>query len=115
MKYKTTEKAIKQNYSKIIKVGYCSLQYLLQYEEPIAYTCGPCGWKADIYNIDGTIIVTGYQPFGNITGNYDLYQKYEKKAQKILYNNNFSYKAKKNRLNKLINQFIKEVTNQKEK
>ena len=47
---------------------------------------------------------------GNITGNYDLYQKYEKKAQKILYNNNLSYKAKKNRLNKLINQFIEEVT-----
>lgn len=111
MKFKTTEKAIKANYSKIIKVGYCNLQHLLQYETPMAYTCGLSGWKADIYNIEGTLIVTGYQPFGNITGNYDLYQKYEKKAEKILYSDkNFSYKVKKNRLNKLINQFIEEVT-----
>lgn len=84
MKYNTTEKTIKQNYSKIIKVGYCNLQYLLQYEEPIAYTCGSCGWKADIYDFDGIALVTGYCPFGNIPADYDLCKEFEGKAQKII-------------------------------
>lgn len=84
MKFITTEKQIRQNYSKIIKVGYCDLQHLLQYETPIAYTYGMIGWKADIYNIEGTLIVTGYQPFGNIKADYDLCEEYEEKAQKII-------------------------------
>lgn len=67
MKHKTTEKAIEQNYYKIIKVGYCNLQYLLQYEEPVAYTSGVYGWNADVYDFGNIAIVTGYRPFGNIS------------------------------------------------
>lgn len=103
MKYKTTEKAIKQNYSKIIKVGYCNLQHLLQYETPIAYTCGATGWKADIYEFNGILIVTGYQPFGNILADYDLCEEYEERTQKII---NSRPSRPDTELKNLINLFI---------
>lgn len=106
MKFKTTEKAIKANYSKIIKVSYCNLQHLLQYETPIAYTCGSSGWKADIYEFNGIALVTGYQPFGNISVDYDLCEEYEEKAQEII---NSRISRPDTKLKKLINLFIIDV------
>ena len=106
MKFKTTEKQIKQNYSKIIEVGYCDLQHLLQYETPIAYTCGPTGWKADIYEFNGVLIVTGYRPFGNIPTDYNLCEEYEEKAQKLI---NSRPSRIDTELKKLINLFIIDV------
>jgi hypothetical protein len=44
MKFKTTQKAIKQGYINIIKVSYCGLQSLLRCESPIAYTTRAEGW-----------------------------------------------------------------------
>ena len=60
MKFKTTNKELKQNGGKMYGVGYCQLQELLKYETPIAYTCGREGWKADIYQFDGFMLATGY-------------------------------------------------------
>ena len=108
MKFKTTKKAIKEAYSTIISIGYCNLQYLLQTTNPIAYTSGVDGWKADIYDINGVAIVTGYQPFGNIEADYDICYKYEKKAIKII-RNIYDYEARKAALNDLIGEFIEEV------
>ena len=54
MKFKTTQKAIKANYTNIICVGYCDLQHLLTYKTPIAYTVRREGWGADIY--EATVI-----------------------------------------------------------
>lgn len=102
MKFKTTEKEIKKNYNKIIAVGYCALQYLLCYENPIAYTCGVYGWKADIYDIDGVAIVTGYNPFENYR-NYKIAEKYENLALASEEKNKESFR-------KLIKEFIAEVT-----
>lgn len=36
MKFKTTKKAIREGYYRIISVGYCNLQYLLKGHNPIA-------------------------------------------------------------------------------
>lgn len=64
MKFKTTQKAIRANYNKIICVPYCGLQTLLNYENPVAYTIRHEGWAADIYDMGGGVaIVTGYAPF----------------------------------------------------
>ena len=109
MKYKTTKKAIKENYRKIINVGYAELQSLLKHVEPIAYTAGVYGWNADIYTIDGVAIVTGYRPFGNIRADYDICCKYESEANQIMQSVN-DYKECKAELNNLINEFIEEVT-----
>lgn len=67
MKTKTTKRAIMHAYENVIKVYYCDLQDALKWREPDFYTAGIYGWNSDVYVIDyGTVIVTGYRPFGNI-------------------------------------------------
>ena len=108
MKFKTTQKAIKERYNTIISVGYAKLYHLLNHLEPTAYTTGTYGWKADIYNINGVAIVTGYQPFGNIKADYDICKKYESEAHKIA-QSVYDYEARKAALDNLISKFIEEV------
>lgn len=109
MKYKTTQKAIKEKFRYIIYTGYAELQSLLKHVEPIAYTAGVYGWNADIYTIDGVAIVTGYRPFGNIRADYDICCKYESEANQIMQSVN-DYKECKAELDNLISEFIEEVT-----
>lgn len=105
MKIRVTKKQVMSGYTNVIKVGYCNLQTMLTYVPERYYTCGNDGWHADIYEITpSTVIVTGYQPFGNIKPSYDLCKKYEDKAREILYENHEPTK-----LNLLIEQFVKEV------
>lgn len=92
MKVKVTRKEIKENYKNIINVSYCNLQYLLKAANisPAYYCTRAEGWACDIYVInDEIVIVTGYAPFGNIKSSFDLCEKYEKKAQKLLYSNKY--------------------------
>ena len=108
MKHKTTQKAIKENYRKIINVGYAELQSLLKHLEPIAYTAGAYGSNADIYIINGVAIVTGYRPFGNIKADYDICEKYESEANQII-KSVYNYEERKTALDDLISKFIEEV------
>ena len=82
MKFKTTKKEIKDNYYRIIKAGYCELQNLLQYKNPIAYSSGVYGWACDYYEINGVLISTGYRPVGNqnVECDYKLIREYDNKA-----------------------------------
>ena len=64
MKTLTTNKEIKSNFYKIVKIGYCDAQYLLSFKNPFSYTCGVYGWNADFYEIGNTCISTGYRPIG---------------------------------------------------
>jgi len=82
MKYKTTARAVKEGYYKIIRAGYCSLQGLLSYKSPIAYSKGVYGWNFDVYDIDGVAICTGYRgmPSKNSKEDYKLIREYEAKA-----------------------------------
>ena len=121
MKYKTTKKEVKSNYRNIIRVGAVKLYYLLKFTEPVAYTSGVYGWNADVYDFDNVAIVMGYRPFGNISPDYNIVEKYNKLGREIYEEEHDPAKAwneerenQENRLNRLINQFIKEVTNQKE-
>lgn len=78
MKFKTTQKEIRNGYVHVLKVGYCELQTLLNYEAPVAYTTSTYGWGSDIYDIgNGNAISTGYAPFGDIAVSYDLCRKYD--------------------------------------
>ena len=108
MKYKTTQKAIKEKFRYIIYTGYAELQSLLKHVEPIAYTAGVYGWNADIYTIDGVAIVTGYRPFGNIRADYDICEKYESEANQII-KSVYNYEERKTALDDLISKFIEEV------
>lgn len=110
MKFKTTRKAIKENYSNIICISYCHLQQLLSGKEPIAYTTRREGWAADIYEVNNnTVIVTGYAPFGNIHPDYELVKEYEKKANIITSSSIINWEEKQERLNILINEFVSRV------
>jgi hypothetical protein len=60
-KIKTTKKEMRQNHF-ILGVGYCTMQNLLYYYEPVAYSVRLEGWACDYYDIDGIIISMGYSP-----------------------------------------------------
>lgn len=86
MKFHTKQKDIMANYKYVISIEYCSLQTLLQYKRPIAYTTRKEGWGCDIYEISPTIVITtGYAPFGNVEPDYKLVKEYEQKAEKYVY------------------------------
>lgn len=108
MKFKTTQKAVKEGYRNIIKVGYCDLQYLLYYKKPVAYTCGAYGWKADIYDINNVAITTGYVPFGNFKPDYELVREYDNKAREIIHNTRFDGNPRE-KIDELLNEFIEKV------
>ena len=85
MKFKTTRKAIMNNYRYVLEVGYCDLAHLLTYKNPIAYTCGAYGWNSDIYQVtDNFVICTGYRPFGNIKSIYEYNSTRESYARTIV-------------------------------
>ena len=108
MKFKTTQKTIKANYTNIICVGYCDLQHLLTYKNPIAYTVRREGWGADIYEVNSnTVIVTGYAPFGNVHVDYETVRKFDDRAKEILYETR-DYRPES--LDWFIEEFIEEVT-----
>lgn len=106
-----TKKQVQEYYNNIISVGYCDIQFLLQGMEREGYTAGIYGWNADIYEIDKTTaIVTGYRPFGNISSNEKgLNKKYNEKARTISNNLDLTWEQKKNKLNKLLQKYVKEV------
>src|SRR5574343_106763 len=83
MKFKTTSKQIRENYFTSISAGYCSLQDLLSYETPVAYTAGVYGWNCDIYDFDGVAICTGYRGMvsKNSKQDYSIVKKYEELSQ----------------------------------
>lgn len=106
-----TKKAVQGKYPRIINLGYCQAPDLLGYQTRIGYTAGVNGWNADIYELYGVAIVTGYRPFGNIEPAWELVQAYEEKARAIQNNTRISHTACKSRINTLLGQFIAEVIN----
>ena len=84
MKFKTTKRDIRAGYHRVISVGYCDLQSLLQYESPVAYSTRIEGWACDYYDINGVCICEGYSTVSSkntIKNNYELVREYENKAK----------------------------------
>lgn len=112
MKFKTTQKAVKAGYATVIAVPYCDLQYLLNYESPVAYTVRREGWGADIYDMGGGVaIATGYAPFGNVRPSYEQVKAVEEQAEKIRYDYSLSYEQQRESLKSLARDFIKGICN----
>jgi hypothetical protein len=112
MKFKTTKKAMRENYNKIIGIGYCNAQYLLKYENEIAYSVRAEGWACDYYDINGVLISTGYAPISdkNAKHNYDMLKAYEDKARAIVCNYDLSYEEQKTQVTALLHEFVKAAT-----
>lgn len=108
MKFKTTQREIRNNYNVIIRVPYCGLQNLLEYKNPVAYTVRREGWAADVYEVFVSVaIVTGYAPFGNFMPSFDLLSEYENKAEKIFLNSTTEDNEKA--LDGLLREFVDDV------
>ena len=110
-KIKTTKKAMKNSYNQIISIGYCDAQFLLKFEEPIAYSTRSEGWACDYYDIDGILISTGYAPLDdrNAKHDYDLIREYDQKARDIIYNYDKGYEEQREEVTQLLRQFVNEV------
>ena len=110
-KYKVTRKEMKGSYDKIICASYCSLQYLLKFQEPFAYSTRSEGWACDYYDINNVLISTGYAPIDSkrTKSTYDICQKYDKEARKIIYDYSLPYEERKEKVNNLLNEYIKKV------
>ena len=107
MKTKITQREIKNNFSKIICIGYCDAQYLLNYISPNRYNAGVYGWNFDAYDLGGGVcVVTGYRPFGNARVPYDELRKLEKKACSIQYDHKIDWRKKHAMMQKLIKRMI---------
>ena len=112
MKYHATKKDVKNGYYRIVGVGYCEAQSLLQFESAESYCAGVYGWSCDNYNIDGVCISTGYNYINNkntIDNNYEIVIKYEKMAYEIVANNRYDYNGNKIKIRKLLNDMIEEL------
>ena len=108
MKHKTTQKAVKGNFSKVFAVSYCGLSDLLRFEESRAYTCGVYGWNADIYDFGGVAIVTGYRPFGQDIP-ATIVRKYEEQARAIGGDYSRLYEDRREAVGALVVEFLKEL------
>ena len=111
MKFKTTKTAINSGYYYKICIGYCDLQYLLNYENPVAYTCGVYGWNADIYDLNditgyNACIVTGYRPWGNIRADYIRNKAAEEKAEKIVHDYKRDIDERKAELKNILRELV---------
>ena len=102
MKLKASKKEFKG--LNVLRVGYCKLQYLLQYKQPFAYSSGVNGWSCDYYDLDGVIISTGYQPIGKQVNN-EAVATYEDIARKVS-SGALDYKEKEKLIDNLIKDFV---------
>lgn len=108
MKYRTTQKEVKCNFSKVFAVGYCGLSNLLRFEEPRAYTCGVYGWNSDIYEFGGVAVTTGYRPFGKDIP-AAIIRQYEEQARAIGGDYSRQYAERRDAVGALVAEFIKEL------
>jgi|WetSurMetagenome_2_1015567.scaffolds.fasta_scaffold268532_2 hypothetical protein len=116
-KAKVSAKWIKESFGKRLSIGYCSIQFLLKYEEPEYYTCGGSGWNSDNYYFPeyGLLVSTGYNPVsGTIKVDYNLMESYNNKAkQAIAQSTGYDTDSEKKRMkevSKLLDEFLQEVT-----
>lgn len=113
-KQHTTMKAIRNNWQKVFRVGYCDLQNIFRYEEPTYYNSGVYGWNCDIYCdfARDIAITTGYR---NMAGNRvpdEILKKYDTIAKEIIKNQwNEPYEVTKAKLDENRENFLAELDN----
>ncbi len=108
IKYKTTRKEILSHYGKdkVLSVSYCAIQHLLRYVQPTAYTTRTEGWGADIYELWGKAIATGYAPFGTPV-DYNTSRAFDTLARNLQDDDTLSWEQKMEYTNFLLEVFVK--------
>lgn len=108
-KLKVSKKSIRDNEYRIMGVGYCGMQFLLSYQNPIAYSSGVYGWSCDYYEVNGVVISTGYSYVRdkNMNSDYELVNYYEQLARAVSSNQHLTYEERVNETNALLSALIK--------
>ena len=85
MKIHATMKYIKKVWRNVYQCGYCDLQYIMRYEDPIYYNSGIYGWNCDVYcdYKRDIAITTGYRNMRGKMIPSELIEKYSKIAEEI--------------------------------
>lgn len=119
IKLKVSKREIKNNFKNVLYCGYCELADLLSYKDANYYNANCYGWRNDIYLINNnTVIVTGYEPFGNIEIPKDIAKKYNNIAYRIKKNGlkdaqtkkiMFDYDILKDNIDEVIEEMLKEI------
>ena len=111
---KLTRKEISNKY-RVISVGYCQLQNLLQYSKRLGYTTSQAyGWRSDNYlftndlDCSTVVISTGYNPVNGVKVDRVITNKYDDLAREVTLSP-LPYEERKNKLDQLIQEFINEV------
>ena len=116
LKLKATKKTMRDGYRKIISIGYCDAEAILNYQNPIAYSTRVEGWACDYYDVNGVLLSTGYSPLSNknTKDGYKVIREYNAKAREII-RSNIDYEAKKEQVNKILLEMVATLTAQGEK
>lgn len=104
-----TRKWVADNYT-CYGTGYCDLQYLLRFQSRDYYTTGVYGWNFDVYTFGNYAITTGYRGMiHHVERDFYLETVYEDKAREIIYNKELSWEEQKNKVNELLEDFLRKV------
>ena len=109
MSLKLTKKEVMNNFRNVISVGYCDLCFLERRLDKIGYTCGVCGWNANVYRLnEDTCLVTGYRPFENCKTSANV-KEINKKAESIVKDYTISFEKQQEEIEKLVEEILKGV------
>jgi len=108
-KIKTTAKAVRNAFDKIIALEPCEAVELLRAHYPLLCTSGMYGWNFDVYIVDDTAICTGYRGMTGIRPDHELVKSYEDRAREIWNEFNRPYKERVEQVDALLMSFISEV------
>ena len=124
MKARVSKKEVRNTNSRIISIGYCDMQFLLQHHDCYMYSAGIYGWSCDYYIINSnntggiftpyTVISTGYQPLSNsrTAPDAELLRLFEKYGSLILDSaTEASTEVKQSWLNRLLSAFVHHAVN----
>ena len=113
-KFKMTRRDVHTMFSKVVYTDYCGAAHLSWFKNPIGYNYGTYGWNWDCYDLGGVAVVTGYR---NLTG-LDYCRKlnnWDWDAMMILRNPDLSQDEKKQKIDKLIDDFVTYVQEEGDK
>lgn len=87
-KIHTTIKYVKNVWGNVYRCGYCDLQYIMRYEEPMYYNSGVYGWNCDVYCDfkNDVAITTGYRNMAGRVIPHELIERYSNVAKEIIEN-----------------------------
>ena len=110
IKLKATKKELKSRYNRILAIGYCDAECLLQFREPFSYCVRTEGWACDNYDVGGALISTGYSPIHtkNMSKDYNRTKSYNDRALVICNDYSIGYEKQKEMVEELLIQFVKE-------